>query len=301
MTNILVVDDVAFDRQLVGELLGKDEDITVEFATDGAEALERLSKQVPDLVVTDLMMPRVDGLELVVTARTEYPLVPMVLMTSKGSEDIAVRALQQGAASYVPKQLLAGDLVSTVRKILSLSARERVETRLMGCMARNESAFVLGNDTALFAPLISYLQEGLSHLGLCDENDRTRVGVAMEEALTNAVYHGNLQVGSELRGVDDVAYRELIHERCRSAPYRDRRVFVEAALSPRKAVFVIRDEGGGFDPSSLPDPTDPANLEKASGRGILLMRTFMDEIVYNNQGNAVLLTKHRTSTPADKS
>ena len=63
---------------------------------------------------------------------------------------------------------------------------------------------------------------------------------------------------------------------------------------------MIRDEGEGFDPATLPDPTDPANLEKASGRGILLMRTFMDEIVYNNQGNSVLLTKHRRSTANSK-
>ena len=218
MTTVLVVDDLAFDRQLVGGLLCKDEQVKVEFASDGAEALDRLREHVPDLIVTDLMMPRVDGLELVVTVRTKYPLVPVVLMTSQGSEDIAVRALQQGAASYVPKRLLATDLVRTARKILSLSARERIATRLMGCMSRNESAFVLGNDTALFAPLISYLQEGLSHMGLCDENDCTRIGVAMEEALTNAVYHGNLQVGSELRGVDDTAYRDLVHERCTSAP-----------------------------------------------------------------------------------
>ena len=53
------------------------------------------------------------------------------------------------------------------------------------------------------------------------------------------------------------------------------------------------DEGQGFDPTKLPDPTDPANLEMASGRGILLMRTFMDEIKYNDKGNIVTLIKRR--------
>jgi CheY-like chemotaxis protein len=295
MTAVLVVDDMPMDRNFVGELLGRDDNLDVEYAADGAEALDRLAHQVPDLIVTDLVMPEVDGLELVAAVRSKYPLVPVVLMTSQGSEEIAVRALQQGAASYVPKRILAKDLLGTVRKILSLSARQRVKTRLMGCMARNECAFVLGNDAALFAPLISYFQEGLFHMALGDENDCTRIGVALEEALANALYHGNLDVGSELRGVDDQAYRDLVHRRSTTAPYRDRRIFVEAALSPKKAVFVIRDEGNGFDPDSLPDPTDPANLEKASGRGILLMRTFMDEIVYNKPANGVMLTKRRTS------
>jgi CheY-like chemotaxis protein len=295
MTAILVVDDVALDRRLVGEFLGRDDKLRIEFAEDGAEALDQLARQVPDLIVTDLVMPKVDGLELVTTVRTKYPLVPVVLMTSQGSEDIAVRALQQGAASYVPKRLLADDLLGMVHKVLSLSTKERVATRLMGCMSRNQCAFVLGNDTAMFAPLIAYLQESLSHMGLCDENDCTRIGVALEEALTNALYHGNLQVGSELRGVDDAGYRALIHERCTAAPYRDRRIFVEASLSSKNADFVIRDEGVGFDPSQLPDPTDPANLEKASGRGILLMRTFMDEVVFNDVGNFVKLTKRRAT------
>jgi anti-sigma regulatory factor (Ser/Thr protein kinase) len=55
--------------------------------------------------------------------------------------------------------------------------------------------------------------------------------------------------------------------------------------------FVIRDEGPGFDPASLPDPTDPENIEKACGRGLLLMRTFMDKVDYNRTGNQVTLTK----------
>jgi anti-sigma regulatory factor (Ser/Thr protein kinase) len=62
-------------------------------------------------------------------------------------------------------------------------------------------------------------------------------------------------------------------------------------MSRDEALFVVRDEGQGFDPDALPDPTDPANLEKASGRGILLMRAFMDSIIFNSVGNSVTLVK----------
>ena len=52
---------------------------------------------------------------------------------------------------------------------------------------------------------------------------------------------------------------------------------------------MIRDEGPGFDPTKLPDPTDPANMEKASGRGLLLIRTFMEEVRHNDQGNEITM------------
>ena len=77
-----------------------------------------------------------------------------------------------------------------------------------------------------------------------------------------------------------------------AGPDQDRRVHVYAKESRRQAVYVIRDEGPGFDPSALPDPTDPSNLEKASGRGLLLIRTFMDEVHHNEDGNQITMVKH---------
>ena len=62
-------------------------------------------------------------------------------------------------------------------------------------------------------------------------------------------------------------------------------------------MFVIRDEGPGFDASSLPDPTDPANLEKRSGRGLLLIRAFMSDVRHNDRGNEVMLTYRLQKRP----
>lgn len=299
MPTVLVVDDSAVDRRLVAEYLKEDQELKLQYAVHGADALEKMEAEVPDLVVTDLIMPEVDGLELVAAVRQRYPLVPVILMTSKGSEEIVVRALQSGAASYVPKHTFARRLLSTVRNVLAVSGRQRRHSRLMECMTRTECAFELENKAALVHPMVTYLQERATHLGVCDESDATRIGVALEEALANALYHGNLEVGSELRGEDDQAYHALIAERCQVPPFCDRRVHVRVKLSREEAVFVIRDEGDGFDPASLPDPTDPANLEKASGRGLLLMRAFMDDVHYNDQGNAVTLTKRRPPEAAE--
>jgi CheY-like chemotaxis protein len=291
MSTVLVVDDSLVDRRLVGGLLEKNPYLKVEYAEGGSDALERVGQQPPDLVITDLVMPSMDGFGLVAALRTKHPHVPIVLMTSHGSEEIAIRALREGAASYVPKGLLNQDLLSTVDSVLSVARRRQGHEHLLENMTRTECSFVLTNDCSLIPPLVGYLQEHVAHLGLCDAAEQIRVGVALEEALVNALYHGNLEVSSELYEADYKAYRQLVEERFKQAPYRDRRIFVEASISRSQARFTVRDEGPGFNPSSLPDPTDPVNLEKSRGRGVLLMRTFMDEVTFNELGNEVTMTK----------
>jgi len=295
---VLVVDDSAGDRRLVSELLEKDPDLTVAHVSHGNEALAYMERHRPDLVLAEMLIPEMDGLELLAAVRSCHPGVPVILMTDRGNEEAVIQALRNGAASYVPKRHVTRDLLSTVQNVLAAVAWEKVHVRLLGCITRSEYSFVLQNDSALFHPLISFLQEAVGEMGLCDSNERTRLGVALEEALANAMYHGNLEVSSHLREEQDAEYHALVDQRRRQAPYRDRRIFVEAVLARRQAVFVVRDEGPGFDPSRLPDPTDPANLEKASGRGILLMRSFMDEVVYNELGNTVTMTKYCTSSDA---
>jgi CheY-like chemotaxis protein len=288
---ILVIDDSAVDREIVGGLLEKRSNFEIELAASGDEALVRMGIAVPDLVVTDLLMPGMNGLMLVSRVNEEYPRVPVVLVTAHGSEDIAVQTLRQGAASYVPKRLLSRELLPTVERVLGVASREQDLTRLMSRLVKGDLAFVLDNDESMFPPLIHYFQQSLARIGICDEATNLQVGIALDEALNNALFHGNLEVSSELRERDPSRYFELAKARRYEPPYRDRRIHVEALLSPASLVVSLRDEGPGFDPSGLPDPTEPENLEKVHGRGIFLMRTFMDEVVFNEPGNEVTMTK----------
>jgi CheY-like chemotaxis protein len=303
MAKILVVDDSAIDRRLAGGLLeaqaglgGLDSPtpLTVLYAGDGKEALTAIQAEQPDLVVTDLQMPEMNGLELVEQIKCRFPAVPVILMTAHGSEEIAIQALHTGAASYVPKRNLGQDLAETVGNVLSVAGARRLRQRLLDeCWMRTESFFLLENDMTHVAPLIGHLQENLTRMNLCDVNGLIRVAVAVREALSNAILHGNLEVGSELRMTDEKAYYDLIAQRRVDAPYDDRHVHVHACETRDEATYVIRDEGPGFDPGSVPDPTDPANLENVSGRGLLLIRTFMDEVRHNGRGNEITLIKRR--------
>jgi CheY-like chemotaxis protein len=300
MPLILIVDDSATARTMAGHLIESEEDMSVSYAANGSEALAAMEAELPDLVLTDLVMPDMDGLELVAEVRRRHRLVPVVLMTARGNEEKAVRALRAGAASYIPKTVLAHELMETLRSVLEVSHENRRRALLMRTMTHSESVFVLGNDPALFGPLVNYLQQSLSAMGLCGETETTRVGVALEEALVNALHHGNLELDSTLRRDDLKAYHRLIEERCRQSPYRERKILVSAVYDRDRATFVVRDEGAGFDPSSLPDPTDPAYIARPYGRGILLIRTFMDEVFYNEAGNEITLIKHCNSVVEDE-
>jgi CheY-like chemotaxis protein len=290
---VLVVDDTLVDQRLAAAVLQQTTGWKTLCAGNGLEALAVLERDRPALVLTDLLMPGMDGLELVEAIRQRYPLVPIVLMTAHGNEEMALQALKRGAASYVPKRSLVTDLAETLEQVWAAAQTHRRHQRLLDCLTEVETRFVLENDRSLIPPLVNYFQEQMTRLQLCDQTGRVRVGVALEEALLNALYHGNLEVGSALRQESEEAYQRLAEERREQLPYRERRILLTASLSRSRAVFVIRDEGPGFDPGNLPDPTDPANLERTSGRGLLLIQTFMDEVSYNPTGNEMTMVKHR--------
>ncbi len=289
---VLVVDDSAMDRHLAGAIIQKMPGWAAQFASNGIEALTQLGTQMPDVVLTDMLMPEMDGLQLVQAVRSKYPLLPVILMTAHGSEDIAIQALQKGAASYVPKKFLARDLGETLEQVLAASKTKMQEARLVQRMESFETRFVLENDTSLIPPLVGHLEEDINRLKLCDPSGLVLLGVALHEALTNAILHGNLGLSSELREKDEKEYYRLGLERRTQEPYCNRRVYVTARFTLQELTFIIRDEGNGFDPNTLPDPTDPSNLGKVSGRGLLLIQTFMDRVRHNETGNEITMVKH---------
>ncbi len=300
VAEILVVDDSAVDREVIGALL-EDEGHRLRYAENGKEALLEIGRSIPDLVITDLFMPELDGLELVRQLRASHPRLPVILVTSRGNEEIAAQALRRGAASYVPKSDLPSALGDAVAEVLDAVGQVRERRRLMNGLAHLEASFTLENDRDAFQPLIAFLQEQMWLVNLCDESELTRVGVAVGEALINAAEHGNLELESQLRETDRAQYLEQAAARRAIAPYDQRRVWVSLRIDREQASITVRDQGKGFDPHSVPDPTDPQNLLKASGRGVMLMRTFLDEVRYNDSGNEVTMVKRRRSASPDDS
>ncbi len=97
------------------------------------------------------------------------------------------------------------------------------------------------------------------------------VRLALEEAIVNAIKHGNR--------LDD---RKQVRVACK--------------MSADRLWIKVSDEGPGFDPRQVPDPTDPSNLENPGGRGIMLMRSYMTRVEYNARGNVVEMEKERANS-----
>jgi signal transduction histidine kinase len=189
-------------------------------------------------------------------------------------------------------------LINTIDDVLALAKAKRSYERLVSSIDRTEFDLTLDNDAALFDPFIDLFQQILHGIGLCDDTDRFRVGMALKEALSNALYRGNLEIGFEqARGDADELLADteiaVVRERLSQREYADRRVHVSVRIDSQQAVFVIRDDGRGFDTRNLPSRGDLGALDAGGGRGIVLMCAFMDEVKYNDRGNEVTLIKRR--------
>jgi len=101
------------------------------------------------------------------------------------------------------------------------------------------------------------------------------IKLALEEALTNAIKHGN-----------------------RNDPHKC--VVIRYSIGRDRAVIMVRDEGNGFEPDAIPDPTMDDNLERPNGRGLMLIHAYMSKVRYNEAGNEVWMLKEKPNRPLGK-
>lgn len=299
--HILIVDDSPTQQQLMGSVLESD-GFSVRMVSGASEALAAMESELPMLVVTDLEMPGMSGLELVQTLRGIHPSLPVVLTTARGSEDIAAEALRNGAASYVPKRGVSETLPAAVRQVLSATELIRSAKEIGRFATRSLIELEIGNEESLVPKVIARMEMALVELNLFDDGGRMQVAMALDEALLNAIVHGNLEVPSTLREVDNgAAYFELIDQRKEDPKFRDRRVQIVLEATSEQAVFTITDQGPGYDRDCLADSTDEEHIEGLGGRGLLMIEAFMDEVEYNACGNQIVMTKRPLKDTTDDS
>jgi anti-sigma regulatory factor (Ser/Thr protein kinase) len=155
------------------------------------------------------------------------------------------------------------------------------------------------NDRQKVTRVVQRLLSAVEAFDWMPPQDRLYSGVALEEAVLNAMIHGNLEVSSSLREADDDAFERLIAIRQSDWRYNGRLVTVEMSGSRERMSWRIIDEGPGFNVARLPDPRSADRINLQSGRGVLMMRAFMDEVAYNARGNEVMMTKRRKTVPSD--
>ncbi|MBA7489758.1 Oxygen regulatory protein NreC [subsurface metagenome] len=115
---ILVVDDHAIMRDGIRSLLGLHDDIEiVGEASEGKEAIEKVQELMPDLVVMDIAMPGMDGLEATRRLRKKSPKVKVLVLTQYDNREYVLSCIKAGAAGYVPKRALGSELISAIRAV----------------------------------------------------------------------------------------------------------------------------------------------------------------------------------------
>jgi CheY-like chemotaxis protein len=296
MPKILLAEDSPTQAVEIRMLL-EEEGHEVVHVANGSLAVAALEQHSIDLVVTDLEMPEMNGLELVERISMDFEHVPAILITARGSEELASQALRIGAASYVPKNHLRTLLNDTITDVLGVIRTDASFSKLISTLKKNVFIFDLPNDASMISPLVGLLMQVVSGMDLVNSAELTRIGVAIEHALVNAMYRGNLELGPSVTPahralVYDDATTDLIERRKQSDPYQNRRVHVEATASKEEVRVLIRDQGKGFDTTQVPGPGDPKVLNTESGRGLVLMASFMDELVFNESGTEVTMVKN---------
>jgi serine/threonine-protein kinase RsbW len=229
------------------------------------QALENLGHDVVAAAERDKALSRndLDSFDLIISDLSDAEV--------NGQPLSDVKAFKMGAANYLRLPYNQDELREIVEKTLAYKLRY-VDTPKVLSHVHEKIEFELPSDLALMNGVLDYLQERVAKLGLI-KPERSNLFVALDEAFVNAVKHGNKSDPTKL-------------------------VRITAELTPKEACFTVEDEGEGFDIREIPDPCDPANLFRTSGRGVLLIYNIMDEVEYNAQGNRVKMVK-RPETPID--
>jgi serine/threonine-protein kinase RsbW len=227
------------------------------------KVLERRSEAVAmdslddfDLVITDLDVAPEEK-----TEKTNGVCLPDVPQASTGEH---VKAFKLCAANYRREAFDEEELKAFVATILDYKIRYVDKVEFVKGIRENIQ-FELPSALSLMHIVLEYLMKRVEKLGVC-KPEQTNLFVALDEAFVNAIKHGNKYDPKKL-------------------------IRVTADVSSAEARFTIEDEGEGFDINNIPDPLDPENLFKTSGRGVLFIHNIMDEVTYNARGNRLTMIK----------
>lgn len=178
-----------------------------------------------------------------------------------------IKAFKVSAANLARHEFEESELKDILATVLDYKTRH-VDKFATVQELHEHIEFELPSALSLMHIILEYLLKRVEKLGVV-KSEQSNLFVALDEAFVNAVKHGNKFDATKL-------------------------VRIIAEVSRAEARFTIEDEGEGFDVNSIPDPLDPENLFKTSGRGVLFIYNIMDEVKYNERGNRLTMIKKRT-------
>ncbi len=290
---VLIVDDQQVLRSLLVKFITKAGLEPLE-AEDGQSAVALYQAVRPAVVLSDIMMPRMDGLTLLNEIKKINRNAVVILMTGYGNEDILLKALRGGAANYFKKPFNFHEIIEVVRQLIKLQTETDFSELHSPHLLQEHKEFRFTAAEAEIYPIINQIVLHLN--GVLSPPEIFNLKVGLEEMLKNAVEHGNLGIsaGEKNSTLEKGTFGELLRERVADPRLGGKRVLVCSAVTREELRVTIEDEGIGFDWRALPS-LQAESLLHYSGRGIFLTRIYFDEVTYNERGNQVMLVKRLRS------
>ena len=290
---VLIVEDDYPSREYLINLIGL-EGYDLRAAQDGKEGLEIYKEYDPDVIISDIQMPNMDGLELLSTIRKDKSDTIFIITTAFGSEDYAIEALRRGANNYLKKPIRKNSLVNLLEKYKSIVEGHKLAQKARGKILRKDISIEFETNISHVPAIISRL---ISELGVkLDDSEITDIELGLDELITNALEHGNMGItfDEKVKASNSNTMLELYEKKLRNKEFAARKLRVHYKLRSDYCEWLIEDEGTGFDWRLIPDPTQSSQLMELNGRGIFITHFLFDEMEYMGKGNMVRVRKNFT-------
>ena len=289
--SVLIVDDDEQFRLMVASAVRGFGENALEASTP-EQAIEIFKSQRPEMVLLDVHMPEMSGIDLTKVLLTHNAHALIALVTGRSEEQLVIDALKVGATDFLKKPFRLAELRALLSRFSWILRRQREKTLSREHFESAHFEFVLESSKSSIAPTVHFVRELLK--GFLSGPEIIRLDLAMQEVLTNAFEHGNLGIGydEKLKLCGEGQLEEELEKRAVLARQQGKKIRLSADIHEGIFVCSISDEGEGFDWRKVPDLTSgSATLENLHGRGMMIVRRAFDEVVYNEKGNQVTLRK----------
>lgn len=290
MKKILIIDDEYPVRDVIKIALTENGYTVIE-AADGKEGIQAFKDSLPDIVLTDVKMPGLSGIEVTKKIKEIKSDVDVIIMTGYGTEELVIEALRSGASNYIKKPASFKELFNILNNlILKRETRKRFEVN-KDIVVFEKKTMLVNNDISKVWGIVNQILFNIP--SYIDKSTVEGMRLGLYEILVNAIEHGNLGITSEEKeeALNNNTYTELLKRHLSEAKKKDKKINIQSVIENEKLIIEVHDHGSGFDFKGQSALADPETILALHGRGILLASLYFDKLEYKGSGNHVIVEK----------
>lgn len=287
---ILVIEDQSIYRKLITEIIEAKKFKFLE-AEDGESGLKMFKKHKPDLVICDILLPKIDGLTLLKSIKKIKHDACVVMVTAHDYEDWVIEALKSGASNYLKKPVTFKELTHILDKYYEIAKNKSVSKNIMSMVEEKQLVLKCKSDIQSIPNIVDYI---IKETG--DNIKKSEIfgfELGLNELLINSVEHGNLEISGEEKyiALENNKLIELYDSKLKEPELAKRTITIKLNITKEIVELEISDEGKGFDWQKISNPLKTDAIEKPGGKGIFLSKYYFDELEYKGKGNIVRVIK----------